>query len=96
VNLGEVPVMVVVSVLVVASWSFSMIANYYWTGGSALLATVFLAANLVVSAVVTRYVTMPLKPLFRAINKQYDKPRGHRRLALPNRDDRGDGGIRAG
>lgn len=74
VNLGEVPVMVVVSALVVASWSFSMIANYYWTGGSALLATAFLAVNLVVSAVVTRYVTMPLKPLFRAMNKQYDKP----------------------
>lgn len=74
VNLGEVPVMVVISILVVASWSFSMIANHYWTGGSALMAALFLAVNLVVSAVVTRYVTMPLKPVFRAINKQYDKP----------------------
>lgn len=74
VNLGEVPVMVVLSVLVLSSWTFSMVANHYWTGGSSLLALVFLGVNFVVTIVVTRYVTMPLKPLFRAINKQYDKP----------------------
>ncbi len=74
VNLGEVPVMVVLSILVLSSWTFSMVANRYWTGGSSLLALVFLVANFVVTIFVTRYVTMPLKPLFRAINKQYDKP----------------------
>jgi hypothetical protein len=51
-----------------------MVTNHYFTGGSALLAAVFLVANFVVTIFVTRYTTMPLKPLFRAINKQYDKP----------------------
>ena len=74
VNLGDVPVMVVLSVLILSLWSFGVVANRYWTGGSHLLATVFLVANFGVSAVVTRYATMPLKPVFRLLNKQYDEP----------------------
>ena len=66
--------MIVLSVLVLTSWTFSMVANHYWTGGSSLLALAFLGVNFVVTIIITRYVTMPLKPLFRAINKQYDKP----------------------
>ena len=74
VNLGEIPVMVVLSVLILSSWAFSMLANFYFTGGSPLLVAAFLAGNLVVSLFVTRYVTMPLKPIFRFISKQYDAP----------------------
>lgn len=74
VNLGDVPVMVVLSVLILSLWSFSVIANRYWTGGSNLLALAFFGANLVVSIVATRYVTLPLKPLFRMLSKQYDEP----------------------
>lgn len=73
VNLGDVPVMVVLSVLILSMWSFGIVANRYWTGGSYVLAAGFLALNLVVSVVVTRYVTLPLKPLFRILNKQYDE-----------------------
>ena len=50
-----------------------MISNHYWTGGSSLLAAVFLVVNVVASIVVTRYMTMPLKPIFRVISKQYDE-----------------------
>ena len=74
VNLGDVPAMVVLSVLILSMWAFGIVANAYWTGGSALLAGVFLIVNFFVSAVVTRYVTLPLKPLFRILNKQYDEP----------------------
>jgi len=74
VNLGEVPAMVVLSTLIVSFWAFGIVANAYWTGGSALLTGLFLGLNLVVSTVVTRYVTLPLKPLFRILNKQYDEP----------------------
>jgi hypothetical protein len=73
VNLGDVPVMVVLSVLILSMWAFGIVANAYWTGGSALLAAIFLVINFFVSAVVTRYVTLPLKPLFRILNKQYDE-----------------------
>jgi hypothetical protein len=74
VNLGEVPAMVVLSVLILSLWTFGIVANAYWTGGSHVLAALFLALNFVASAFVTRYVTLPLKPLFRLLNKQYDEP----------------------
>lgn len=73
VNLGDVPAMVVLSVLILSMWVFSIVANAYWTGDSALLKAAALAANFFVSAVVTRYATMPLKPIFRILNKQYDE-----------------------
>ena len=73
VNMGEVPAMVVLSVLILSLWTFNIVANAFWTGGSNTLAAVFLAANFVASAFVTRYVTLPLKPLFRLLNKQYDE-----------------------
>lgn len=73
VNLGEVPAMVVLSVLILSMWSFGIVANAYWTGGSAALAGVFLVVNFGISMVVTRYVTLPLKPVFRLLNKEYDE-----------------------
>lgn len=74
INLGDVPVLVVMTFLILSMWTFSLISNRYWTGGSSLFAVAFLFVNLAVSAVVTRYVTMPLKPIFRALNKQVSKP----------------------
>jgi hypothetical protein len=73
VNLGEVPVMVILSVLILSMWALGIFANAYWTGNSSILKALFLAGNLAASAVITRYATMPLKPLFRILNKQYDE-----------------------
>jgi Protein of unknown function (DUF1449) len=69
VGIGDVPVMVIVSVLGLSMWLGSMLSNYYITGGSQLLALAMLLPIFLVSVVVTRYVTMPLRPLFRLINK---------------------------
>ncbi|MDQ3621784.1 MAG: YqiJ family protein [Verrucomicrobiota bacterium] len=72
VNIGDVPLMIVASILTLCAWLFSMIVNHYWTGGSVLLALAALLPNLVVSLVVTRYLTLPLRPLFRLITKDSD------------------------
>ena len=69
VGVGDVPVMIIISVLSLAMWLGSMLANYYFTDGSALLALALLVPNFLVSVVVTRYLTLPLRPLFRLINK---------------------------
>ena len=69
IGVGDVPVMVIVSVLGLSMWLGSMLANYYLTGGSQLYALALLIPNLAISIVVTRYVTLPLRPLFRLINK---------------------------
>lgn len=69
VGIGDVPVMVIVSVLGLSMWLCSMLSNFYLTGGSQLYAFALLIPNFLVSVVVTRYVTLPLRPLFRMINQ---------------------------
>lgn len=73
VNIGEVPVTIVGSVFALCLWLGSMIANHYWTGGSLALGFAALAPNVVLSAVLTRYLTLPFKPLLRAMNREGDE-----------------------
>lgn len=73
INLGEVPLTMVVSVYALCAWMLSMIANFYWVGDSWLRGLAALAAILVASALVTRYVTLPFRPLMRALNAQGEK-----------------------
>ena len=70
VGVGDVPVMVIVSVLGLSMWLGSMLANYYLTDGSQLYALALLVPNFLISAVVTRFVTLPMRPLFRSLSKE--------------------------
>jgi hypothetical protein len=72
VNLGEVPLMVVLSVIALSLWMGSLLANHYFTGHNPVLAIALLIPNLVVAIVVTRYVTMPLRPVFRMLRRDGD------------------------
>jgi hypothetical protein len=47
-----------------------MIVNRYFTGGSVALATSALVPNLIVSIIATRYITLPFRPLFRALTRE--------------------------
>ena len=70
VNVADVPLMVVVSVLTVFTWAISMIANYYLNpAGSWLIAIPLFAGNIVLSAVLTKIITTPLIPLMRALKR---------------------------
>jgi hypothetical protein len=69
-NIGRVPLMFVVSVLSLCLWVGSLIANHYFTGGSATLALAALVPNFILSVFATRYITMPFRPVFRAINRE--------------------------
>lgn len=69
INIGEVPVMVVLSVMSLCLWTCSLIANHYFTDFQVLLALAFLVPNLLVSALATRYLTLPLQPLFRMVRR---------------------------
>jgi len=72
-NVGKVPVMFVASVLVLCLWLGSMISNHYLTGGSVALAAAFIVPNLIVSVILTRYITLPFRPLFRALTTERDE-----------------------
>lgn len=69
INLGEVPIMVALSVFSLCLWTCSLIANFYFTDHQAGLALASLLPNLIVSALFTRYITLPLRPLFRMLRE---------------------------
>jgi len=69
-NVGQVPLTLVLSVLALCLWLGSMIANRYFTGGSVALATAALIPNFIVAVIATRYITLPFRPLFRAITRE--------------------------
>ena len=78
-NFGNVPSMIVVSVMVLCLWTVSLISNRYFNSstifnhGSALVALGLLIPNFIITALVTKAATTPLKKLFAALNKEYDE-----------------------
>jgi hypothetical protein len=75
INLGEAPLMVALSIFSLCLWACSMIANHYFTDHKLPLALAFLLPNLILSAVVTRYVTLPLRPVFRLMRAHEAEPK---------------------
>jgi hypothetical protein len=73
VNIHEVPLMVVLSFQFVFMWMIGMISNYYLNPAeSILVGGGLLVGNLIVSAILTRLATAPLKPLMRGLKKEWD------------------------
>ena len=72
-NFGNVPSMIVVSILVLSMWTISMISNRMFNPGSILIALGLLVPNLILTALVTKAATTPLKKLFTALNKDFDE-----------------------
>ncbi len=73
VNIHEVPLMVVLSFQFVFMWMIGLISNHYLNPAeSILVACGLLIANLFVSALLTRIITAPLKPLMRGLKKEWD------------------------
>jgi hypothetical protein len=70
-NVGQLPLMFVMSILALCLWLGSMIANHYLTGGSATLSAAYILPNFLVSFVATRFLTYPFRPLFRAISREH-------------------------
>ena len=72
-NVGQVPLTLVLSVLSLCLWLGSMIVNHYFTGGSVVLAAAALLPNLAVSIIATRYITFPFRPVFRRLTRERDE-----------------------
>lgn len=72
INAGHVPIMLVFSILFVSMWIVSILTNYYLNPGepgdrSQLIALGLLVPNFIVSVLITRYVTLPLRPLMKGL-----------------------------
>lgn len=72
-NLGRVPVMVVVSLLALFLWMFSMIGTHYWAGDSLARALVLLVPNLALSLGLTWVASRPVAAFFRKLSAEGDE-----------------------
>jgi len=73
---GEVPVMILISILILCMWAVSVIANYRLNpGGSIVMSLPILAGNLVVSLMVCKVFIMPFRKMFAALNKDANASR---------------------
>ncbi len=70
-NVGEAPLMIILTVLVTCMWAISILSNYYLNDGSLNLAAVFLLANFVGSLFITKIITTPIARLYRKIKSNY-------------------------
>ncbi len=71
-NLGQVPFMVLFSILILSMWSISVSINkpasWFNPEMSAGWALVWLMPNFIVSLFITKFISLPLVPLFRALD----------------------------
>jgi hypothetical protein len=73
--LGEVPTMLLVSIMVLSLWTFSMLGNYYLNPeGSGAMTMAILVGDFAVSTLVLRFVALPLRKLYTLLNKDYNAP----------------------
>ena len=72
-NLGQVPLMVIVSLMALFMWMFSMIGTHYWAGDSLGWALVLLVPNVALSLGLTWVVSRPVARFFRRLNAEGDE-----------------------
>ena len=69
-NLGQIPLMIFMSFLVLPMWIISVQANHFAGNESLLLGIVFLIPNLFVSLFIAKFLTMPFVKLFSKMSEE--------------------------
>jgi len=73
---GEVPVMLLLSILILSMWILCMFGNHYFNlTDSILVALPVHGVSLVISLLISRVFAMPLKKVYEIFNKDYNAPR---------------------
>lgn len=71
-HLGVVPFMIILSIMSLLMWTFSVLSNYYLNGEpgqrSAWMALGLLVPNVLISALITRLVLIPTRGFFARLN----------------------------
>jgi hypothetical protein len=74
--IGEVPIMLLSSVLILSMWTLCMFGNHYFNPMSSFLVAVpVYAISFVASLGICRIFAMPLKRVYEMFNKDYNAPR---------------------
>ena len=75
-HFGDIPVMVLASILVVSLWFFSMLGNHYFNAPkSGLLALPVIAVSLLISLAVVKITGVPLSRAYGMLNRDYNAPK---------------------
>lgn len=75
-HVGELPVMVLVSLMVLSLWVIAMLATHYLNPGrSLLLAVPLLLGNLLISALIVKVASKPARMAFAALNRDCNASR---------------------
>ena len=74
--IGEVPIMLLLSILILSMWALCMLGNHHFNPSSSfLLAMPVYVISLIASLVICRIFAMPLKKIYNMFNKDYNAPR---------------------
>ncbi len=73
-NVGDVPLMILVSALVGTMWAVSILSSHYYPQQSLLRAILWLVPNLLLSLLLTKAVTSPFRYLFGKANLGIQAP----------------------
>ncbi len=77
VNAQDIPVMLVLSLLSLFMWIIAIASNFYLnTSQSGLIASGLFIGNFILSVILVKLVTQPLRPMFRSIknDKEHQEP----------------------
>lgn len=77
VNAQDIPLMLVLSLLTLFMWAIAIASNFYFNPGeSSGLALLFLCGNFILSVVMVKVVTQPLRSFFRTMknDKEHQEP----------------------
>ena len=70
-SIGEVPIMMVLSIMTLCGWAISLLANYFLNpAGMLAIGFGILAGNLVLSLLLTSLFTRPLRKIFASMHRE--------------------------
>lgn len=73
-NVGDVPLMLILSIFTVTLWTISMLANHWINPGAAVIpALLILGGGVFASAVVTRIVSTPFRAVMRKLRSEEER-----------------------
>lgn len=74
--IGEVPIMILLSILILSMWTISMMVNHMFNpAGSILLGLPIFAGNIVISLMICKVFIMPFRKMFNSLNKDANASR---------------------
>lgn len=73
---GEVPIMVLLSIFILSLWAIAILGNYYLNPEMRLLPALgIFICNVAISGLVVKCLALPLKPFYAMFMKDYNAPR---------------------